>query len=344
LFQLDRWTAKDILINIALYVPLGASAYLALRARKAETLAAAAAIATAAAVSLTVEFIQRWEPGRVPNVVDVLTNTTGGLAGTVLAAAASRYLAFQHDRERRADAAAVSLLVVMGAWLLVPFFPVSGRTALLAKINTLLAAPFEWLGFVSVMAIWVVAGHLLRAVVSRWALPVLAAATLLLPAQLFIVTRHPTLSDFAGALTGCILFASGAGRLTSAFTLIVAVVVGGLMPLHTGDGTHPFSWIPFGGFLRQDWQGAIQVMMQKVLYYGAAIWSLNRSGVDGVLATTCVAGLLAVTEAAQTLLPGRTPEITDPILAVLLGFVLVIRQRNRSMPPHTRRDKLVTRM
>jgi hypothetical protein len=184
---------------------------------------------------------------------------------------------------------------------------------------------------------------MLRAVTSRWALPVLAASVLLIPAQVFIVTRQPTPSELAGAVLGCVLFAFGVPRLASAFLLIGVLLVTGLTPLPTG-GTSPFSWVPFGGFLRQDWQSAIQTLMQKVLYYGSAIWTLNHSGIAGVLSTVAVVGLLAVIEAAQTVLPGRTPEITDPLLALLLGLLLVIRQRNRPAPPNLIRSKLVTRL
>ena len=38
--------------------------------------------------------------------------------------------------------------------------------------------------------------------------------------------------------------------------------------------------------------------------------------------TVAVAGVLAAIEAIQRYLPGRTPEITDPILALVLGAML----------------------
>ena len=39
-------------------------------------------------------------------------------------------------------------------------------------------------------------------------------------------------------------------------------------------------------------------------------------------ATMLVALVLAAIEAAQRYLPGRTPEVTDPIMAILLGLGL----------------------
>jgi VanZ family protein len=342
--RLSRWILKDILVNVALYVPLGASAYLALRSRRTGGVAAAAAIAAGAALSLTVEFIQRWEPGRVPSVRDVLTNTAGTCIGTLVAAAGAKYLAFQHVRKRSADGAATWLLGVMGAWLLVPFFPVRGRTAIYTKIGIFRTAPFDWVDFASTAAIWLAAGHLLQAVIPRRAVPVLAAATLLVPAQLVIATRQPTLSELAGALAGCLLLASGVRQLTAAFLLLAVILAAGLMPLPYADASHPLSWVPFGSFLRQDWQVAILSITERVLYYGTTIWLLNHAGVSGLIATVAVAGILAALEAAQTLVPGHTPEITDPLLALLLGLVLVIRQGNRPVPPNVRGDKLVRRM
>jgi VanZ family protein len=40
-----------------------------------------------------------------------------------------------------------------------------------------------------------------------------------------------------------------------------------------------------------------------------------------------VAILLAVVEAIQIYLPGRTAEITDPVLAVIVGLVLMMLER-----------------
>ena len=44
--------------------------------------------------------------------------------------------------------------------------------------------------------------------------------------------------------------------------------------------------------------------------------------------TIALTAVLAATETAQRWLPGRTPEITDPIMAVLLAAVLWLAERH----------------
>jgi VanZ family protein len=323
-FQLNRFVAKDILINVALYVPLGASAFLLLRRRFRGTSAVAIAIAAGCGLSFTVEFIQRWAPARVPNVRDILTNTTGTAIGIALSGAWASYIRLQNRHERKVDPAAASLLLVMGAWLLFPFFPILGRTALLANIHAFRqSALLQPVRFAFMAAIWLLAGHLLKAVTLRGAVPVLGAATLLIPAQMFIVSRHPTLSDLGGAIFGLLMFAFGTRLQVCAVLLTVVVLVRGLMPVPAGVEPGTFSWVPFGSFLDQDWQTAARTLIEKVLFYGGTLWSLTHAGVDRGIATIALGVLLAGIEIAQIGIPGRTPEITDPVLAALLGMVLL---------------------
>jgi VanZ family protein len=88
-----------------------------------------------------------------------------------------------------------------------------------------------------------------------------------------------------------------------------------------------FTWIPFGGFLGDDWQAGIQVFLEKAFYYGTAIWLLRAAGTRLWQAAALVAAVLAGIEAAQIHLPGRIAEVTDPILAVLLAAGLAILSR-----------------
>jgi VanZ family protein len=69
------------------------------------------------------------------------------------------------------------------------------------------------------------------------------------------------------------------------------------------------------------------VLIEKIFYYGTAIWLLRAAGAGLARSVSVVAVVLASIEIAQIHLPGRTPEITDPILAVLIGFVLAMLSR-----------------
>lgn len=77
-------TRFDVLINILAYLPLGFLAALSLRRLRGGTLILAATGA-GAAVSLGMETLQVFVPGRIASIPDLLTNAAGSLAGAVLA-------------------------------------------------------------------------------------------------------------------------------------------------------------------------------------------------------------------------------------------------------------------
>jgi hypothetical protein len=98
------------------------------------------------------------------------------------------------------------------------------------------------------------------------------------------------------------------------------IIVRGLQPFHFAGFAQPFLWIPFGGFLKMDWTTGIALIFQKIFYYGAAIWLLRAAGIRLRTATIAVTLVLACLEGIQTFIPAHTAEITDPVLALLLGF------------------------
>jgi VanZ family protein len=52
------------------------------------------------------------------------------------------------------------------------------------------------------------------------------------------------------------------------------------------------------------------------------VWLLAANGISYARAGTAVAAALAVLEAVQRYLPGRTPETTDAVLTIILTAVL----------------------
>lgn len=84
-----RWPRFDAIANFIAYLPLGA--FVALIPRRASP---ARRIATGAlaglALSFAMESLQAWMPPRDANVVDLVSNTAGALAGAALAATIAR--------------------------------------------------------------------------------------------------------------------------------------------------------------------------------------------------------------------------------------------------------------
>lgn len=318
----DRRYLADILINLALYMPIGMSGYLAFSKPKRQTLRMSGLVFFGFTLSATIEMLQLFVPGRRCSSIDLLNNTLGTAAGIIPgmlfeAIVGRQWIEGRH--RRHVDRAALATLLLGGGSLLFPLFPVMWLGVFRAKIHFLTQARLlDPVAFTSGLGTWYVAGLLLKNVVSGrfW----LWASLSLIPLQFFIMSRVPSLAELLGAVTGVALF-TVSGKNPVGWAFLALLVVRGLAPFHFG-APHRFSLIPFGGFLDMAWQSGIQVLLEKAWYSAAAIWLLQSEKTPLRQAILIVAATFGVIELAQVFLPGRTAEITDPLLAVLMGLAL----------------------
>ena len=120
--------------------------------------------------------------------------------------------------------------------------------------------------------------------------------------------------------------------LVLAALMLAALILLELAPFRFSAVPQPFSWIPLAGFIETgpDW-GAV-VFLKKSFWYGAAVWALAEAGAGHLWSALGVSILLGTLEWAQRYLPGRTPEITEPVLALLVALLLYLfQQRSRSI-------------
>jgi VanZ family protein len=329
-----RYVLRDIILNVVIYMPLGLVAVLAFRTRRSRSLAASAAIAFGFLLSVSMELLQVYVPGRDPSLLDVLTNTLGTAAGAGFA------ICFEDGirqlLERRAGqfrAAATLLLLVWAVSELYPLFPEIGRSHLRQELTLLFH--FRGLSVVETWANaaeWFAAGLALDALFARMRTFGLALAMLCVPAQLIVTGRSLTPAEIAGALLALVLwhFVRVESRARCcAWMLGSAILLRQLQPFYFLAVPQPFSWIPFAATLESSREAATAIIARKAFDYGALIFALRRAGEPFVRAGLAVAVMLGVTEAIQTYLPGRSPEITDPLLALLMMVVL------RAMSPNT---------
>lgn len=101
-----------------------------------------------------------------------------------------------------------------------------------------------------------------------------------------------------------------------------AILLVELAPFHFTRQVAPFSWIPFGASFENERWAALVILLRKTFLYGAAIWLLVRSGYGYLVAGGALAVALFILETVQRYLPGRTPEITDPLIALVMTTAL----------------------
>jgi VanZ family protein len=323
----NRYMLRDVTLNIFIYMPLGLVAVLAFRRRRSRAFAAMAAIAFGFLLSLSMELLQVYVPGRDSSLLDVLTNTLGAAAGACIAIYFEGGI--RRLMERRAGqfrAAATLLLLIWAVSELYPLFPQIGRSHIRQELALLfhvrrLSVVETWAN----AAEWFAVGLALDALFARMRTFGLAIAMLCVPAQLIITGRSLTLAEIAGALLALALwhFVPRESRARwCAWMLASAILLRQFQPFYFLAVPQPFSWIPFAATLESSRDAATAVITRKAFDYGALIWALRCTGEPFVRAGLAVAVALGLTEAIQTYLPGRSPEITDPLLALLMMVVL----------------------
>jgi VanZ family protein len=331
-----RYLLRDIIVNISLYIPLGFAGHLAFRQSRWPAFSIYAPVLLGLLLSTTMELTQLLVPTRDTSIADVVTNVIGSgigvMLGLVFEAIVARNRWPSRTRNYRvADRGALILAFCWAAWLLFPLFPalnsfeLSRRLALFEHSRL-----FDPVPLVSAAASWYAAGLLLTAaarVPPAW----LALTLLVIPSQFLIADRQPLPSLLLGAIVGVVLFLarhrSGAPSKAEAWVFLAVIAVRGLAPFHFVAAPAPFNWVPFVPMLSGDWQSLAGVLLEKTFYYGTAIWLLRASGLKWMPSVIAVAAVLASIEIVQIHLPGRVPETTDPVLAILLGFVLAILSR-----------------
>jgi len=323
-----RFLADEI-VNVAIYIPLGMSAFLAFRKFPLRWLTP---VLLAAMLSGCVEMTQLFTPNRNCSTEDLLTNIFGSACGVIVGIVFEKTMPpMRLVGTKASDASAVALLFCWFAAMLFPAFPVTGLLSLREKtvafMHGSLLSPVLLL---SVAASWFAAGRLLSAARLRRPVAWLIGSLIFIPAQIAIVTRQPLPVQLLGAAAGSALYmVARKSRSVAAGAFLAVLLIRGLAPFHFSAHGQGFEWIPFGGFLNMDWQYGVQVLLEKLFYYGTAIWLLRTAGLKWIFAIGTVTALLAVIEAIQTHIPAHTAEITDPLLALMLGLGLrALRRRS----------------
>jgi VanZ family protein len=341
--HIDIFVLRDVVLNIAIYVPAGLTGHLAFRKFGRMWLSLTAPVVICTIVSASIEMIQLFVPSRNTSCLDLVTNAFGSLLGVILAASLEEVIEIRSarlgalsNRRKPADRSALVMLVCWVAWLWFPLIPIFGRTILRQKLALFHAAPWNGVQFASAAMVWFAAGTLFLASSirpARW-LPLIAS--LLVAGQLFISGEQPSPSELAGALAGAILWIlfwpkrkiwRDGYRRVQAWAFVLIVLVRGLVPFSFSSAVNTFLWIPFDGFLETEWQNGVRLVLEKFFWYGLAFWLLKKSGMRPWIAAILVSIVLLSIEIAQTHLPGRTSEITDPLLGLFAAGVLTVLSR-----------------
>jgi VanZ family protein len=346
----------DVIINVLVYIPLGF--LFAFSARKWLGLAGAAimAVAIGAALSFSVETMQVFLPGRVASRIDLATNIfgtcVGALGAWLLQAMPTRRLWSLREQwlvsGRHAEFGVVVLLLGLLS-MLSPLYPALGEIRVERSIVPLWQVVVDAPGVnpiavglyvLSVAGLGMMAALLVRPEKTWFRVYVLLvfsmlafkfAASVLLFKVPFWEWRL-SLKAVLGLLGGFGVLALLPGlRRTyltvGAVAMIAAVhVVGQVLPGNGEDAhvTHPFNWIPFKVQM-QGLTGILDVAASAIpfLIMGYLVSGLvpRYRRVPAMFAGAAIVFVPALgLEFYQQYVPGRTPDITDALLALVGWF------------------------
>lgn len=322
----------DIVANLALYVPLGL-AVIAWQAGRSAAWRIGLALAIGLGLSFGLELIQTCERVRVASWSDVCLNAIGTSIGAIGGVVVGRRLVPAMPALGRGDIGAALLLALFAAWRLAPYVP----TIDWQKWKEALKPIVQWplppaLLVLRYAAMWLVMARLAQAVLvlRRPALFFLLLFSAYLSLRVLIVDLVILPAELAGiaiALVVTLAFGQRVPHLALAALLAAAIAYQGLNPWRLALPAKAFCWIPFCGFL----QGSLLInaisIVEKLFLYGSVVWLLVRGGLGHRVAGILTAVPILALEVAQTYLPGRVAEITDPLLAMGVAEALRLIDR-----------------
>ncbi len=335
----------DLLGNIILFVPFGVAGMLSTRNLRFVSLNVLLVLASGLILAVGLQFAQLYLPGRTAVLYDAIWNTFGLTIGMFVAFVANNYILRLHIQERSIPLIPLVLLGIWCTYRLIPFVPTIDFQAIKDSLKPLLIHPEISLLAVFINAVsWMLAGYFLKYLPGPGGtlgkLGLLMAGIFGL--EVLIVANDVTASNIVGALIALMVSAMFLNRIKRVATMLaillaISIVFQGLAPFDPRPVIATFNWLPFHGFLGGSMYHNTLALLQKTFLYSSLIFLLRELGLSWLKAALLTGFLLFLIEAAQTYFGGHTPEITDPLLAIL--FALGMAELDRLAPVSHKRKK-----
>jgi VanZ family protein len=334
----DRASRSDVLGNVILYFPF---AFFAVHTLRRRGIAVPLVTALGGACSVMVELGQFYDASRVSSIADIWANTAGSFLGALAAFALGRYTyALSPARATRN----YFVLLLLGAWLgyrLFPYIPTLDLYQYKAALKPLIFSPkLSTLALYRHFATGLVVAALLAELVgpgrSRLLAPLCLLGIVCVRATIAGVVLSPAevLGTAAAAIVWCSIVAPLRFRTPIVAALLAALIVlQSLEPFEFLAIARPFGWIPFRSFLRGSTSVNILSMFEKTLQYGGMVWLLERSGLRLPAAAAITAAAVFALRLCQVYIPGRSAEITDAAMVLLLAGVMALLRPTASGLP-----------
>lgn len=328
-------SSRDAWVNVLLYVPFGALAWLQLERARPALRPIVTVVVSGAAFSFVIELLQHALPPRDPTLVDWALNVGGTLAGVSLALL-YRALPIQPLtlRLRRSDPGPAPLLLLM-LWIathLAPFVPRLRPGRIDAAIETSLSMDVVPSRIALYLVCYLILAALVHSLLRReafwgWFLALIGGS---LAARLLFVGQHLSPDEALGVFGALILSIAlriGGAKPTGAAAFVIICMVfatAAALPVPIDpDFPRPaaVSWIPFASLADGPLDpGSLPVIEQLFLGLGIA-WLASRQSFKRWPPIALPAAIALGAEFLHHWLPGRLPDTSD-LAALIIGAAL----------------------
>jgi VanZ family protein len=338
----------DLVQNVLAYLPLGLFlVVLLMRSMRFRTAIVSATLA-GAALSLAMECIQQFVPGRTPSPVDLMLNTLGTCAGGLCAvfltaeSFSGARLATIRNRWLRAGALPNIALVTLGLWALsqtsplVPTFDMGQLRHGLSLIFRTLHSPANLnLSQAASYALFIASLGLLSLAVARHRDAMLRLFLLfiacVLALKIIIEGRQLSLEAVIGAVcAGLLLLLLRPAKARAAIGILgIAFIAAGFtvseLASVPSSGSNAFNWTPFGGQMESlnGFQNILDIVWPffAMAFFARYMTPYHRRDAVALFGGMIILGALFALEWWQQYLPGRYGDITQVALG-LAGWIV----------------------
>ena len=335
--------AGDLVSNILLYIPCGLFGMLALKDRCGTAVAIVAAILAGTLISCSVEFLQCYAEYRNPTFGDIYANAIGSAVGAVSGIFANRHVRpawlaplLNHPRSA----------LLLALWLggrLYPYAPTIDLHKYWRALKPLFLSPtLPPMDMFRYGVMWLLIAALIHSCYGaqrwKWLFPLFAAG--FFAARVLITDLVVKPADLLGCALALVLWLGFFARLHARYLLLslpyLALLLAILLaPFSFSDVQfRDYGWIPFKSLMHGSIGVNVQSFCEKSALYGGMIWLLARGGFSFTAATLLTSLLVFIASYMQTFLPGRSAEITDVVICLLMGIVFICLPRAAAPTRH----------
>jgi VanZ family protein len=333
-------TRGDLLGNIGLFVPWSIAGMLALSKHYTLRKAFSLIFLGGLFLALLAQILQIWVPSRDATLADVFWN----LVGTALGAMPATYLVQRLNKSATKTVswtvpAAILGGVVLAQWL--PLIPSLDLQLVKDQIKSLITNPSVSIGTLFMQAgTAVLAGYLIDELKGKrsslaWLGLLVVALTF---GKLFLHGVPVDLSTPLGLVAGMALWwlltktPSLKNETVVFFTLISAYTVSALSPYSFQSEPTAVSWLPFSALLEGSMLANLRAMIGNIVLFGGMLFIGAKSAGKALPLGFALALWVFFLELLQTLLIGRTSDMTEPLLVLLVSYLLDAVQKAISAP------------